>query len=150
MARFFVRLLISTLLVPFVFAFMLMPLIGLMATAVRGSGSIRASHPYVLFLGGIQIYFWGLWGAYCGSVATAYSSSPDVHRSLYYLIALGFCTAPIGWMAHKESVGDPGRGRDIQRGAVLYSIPAIVGFVTQARWPRALSPLYGWVLDWIV
>jgi hypothetical protein len=151
MLQFLIRLLISSLLVPIVFAFVVVPFVSLLALVIRRSRSpIRAGHPYVIMLVALQAYFWGFWGAYCSSVALASIVMSEGPRWLYYVLALGFCLAPLGWMASKESDTDPGQRRDIQRGAVRYSLAAVAAFLLQALWPRALTPLYGWALNWIV
>lgn len=66
------------------------------------------------------------------------------------MIAFGFCLSPLGWLASKESDAAPDQRREIQRGAVRYSLAAVAAFLVQAMWPRALTALYGWALNWIV
>lgn len=72
MLLFLIRLLISSVLVPIVFAFVVVPFPSLLALVLRHSKSpIRPGHPYVILIVLLQVYFWGFWGAYCSSVALA-------------------------------------------------------------------------------
>ncbi|MGH2524665.1 MAG: hypothetical protein ACRDH2_19330 [Anaerolineales bacterium] len=77
---FFFRLLVGSVLAPIAFGFMLMPIIGLMALTVRGSRPKLSPVAYLVFALALlaQLYFWGMWAAYCAALAIVGASNPDV------------------------------------------------------------------------
>lgn len=148
---FFFRLLVGSVLAPFAFAFMLMPFIGIMALTVRRGTSKLSPLAYPAFTVALlaQLYFWGMWAAYCAALAVVRASHPDVtHTWLYYVVAFLFVTAPIGYLASKEqsSVASAQEGRGIQRGSTLYSAFAILAFLAFSFWPALMTTPYGWFI----
>jgi hypothetical protein len=93
-----------------------------------------------------QMYFWGLWSAFCVAMTLSYTQKPEVTWDWAYWTA-GFmeCTSPIGWLAHKErqSSQSPEEARNIQKGTMLYSLIAIVAFGVFAFFPSLMSAPYG-------
>jgi hypothetical protein len=93
-----------------------------------------------------QMYFWGLWSAFCVAMTLSYTQKPDVTWDWAYWTA-GFmeCTSPIGWLAHKERQSSQSleEVRNIQKGTMLYSLIAIVAFAVFAFFPSLMSAPYG-------
>lgn len=96
-----------------------------------------------------QVYFWGLWSAFCVAMTLSYTQKPEVTWDWAYWTA-GFmeCTSLIGWLAHKERQSSESLGevRNIQRGTMIYSLIAIVAFGVFAFFPSLMSAPYGRVL----
>jgi hypothetical protein len=143
------RLLVGAVLAPIAFAFMLMPFIGLMALTARGGRSKLSPVAYpVLALALLaQLYFWGMWAAYCAALALVRASHEVVtHTWLYYIVGFLFVTAPIGYLASKEqaSAASAAEGGGIQRGSTLYSAFAILAFLAFVVWPPLMTTPYGW------
>ena len=153
--EFFFRLLVGSVVAPFAFAFVLMLFMGLMAVAVRGGGPRLSPFAYPVFALAVlaQLYFWGMWAAYCAALALVRASHPDVtHTWLYYVVAFLFVTAPIGYLASKEqaSATSAQEGRRIQRGSTLYSTFAILAFLAFVFWPALMTKPYGWFIGFTV
>jgi hypothetical protein len=152
---FFFRLLVGSVLAPIAFAFMLMPFIGLMAVTVRGGKPKLSPFAYPVFALALlaQLYFWGMWAAYCAALAIVRASHPDVaHTWLYYVVTFLFVAAPIGYLASKEqpSAALAQEGRGIQRGSTLYSTFAILAFLAFVFWPALMTKPYGWFIGFTV
>lgn len=98
--------------------------------------------------GGFQIYFWGLWSAICVAVTLRFTAKPAVSWDwLYWVAAFGWCTALIGWFAHKERQASTDDDTPQQQGGVvMYSLVAIGAFIVFAISPRLTLPVYGWLL----
>lgn len=124
--------------------------LGLLAKSDPPSKS--AVYPLLGLAAAFQIYFWGLWAAFCVAITMRYTQRPDVTWDwLYWIAALGWCISLIGWFAHKEqqSSESPEAARSISRGANLYSLIAIAiaAFVLFAFMPALMRMPYGWVLQ---
>ncbi len=116
----------------------------------------RSQHPpkavmYPVFALGaaFQIYFWGFWAAICVAVTMHFTRKPEVTWDwLYWMDAFSWCTALIGWFAHKERQTSKSEkeARGIAGGAMLYSLVAIAAFLLFAFRPSLMGAAYGWAL----
>jgi hypothetical protein len=154
---FVIRLLIGAFVAPIAFSFMLVPLASLLALTMRGAGAQPSpfrTYPIFALLFLAQMYFWGLWAAYCASLAvTRVAFDADAgFRWLYYAVAFLFVMAPLGYLTSMErsSARSSGEARHVQWGAGLYSSLTIIAFVAFAVLPRLMNliPAYGWVVLW--
>ncbi len=61
---------------------------------------------FLLFgiVGIYQIYFWGLWSAFCVAMTIRFIHEPEVNWVwLYWISGFIWCTSLIGWLVHKET-----------------------------------------------
>lgn len=106
--------------------------------------------PVMTLAGGFQIYFWGLWAAFCVAVILKFTHKPEVTWDwLYWVCGFMWCTSLIGWFAHKEkmmstSVEEVHR---IEKGTNFYSLIAIGAFVLFAFSPSLANWPYGWFMQ---
>lgn len=146
---FVLRLLVGSFLAPILFSFLLVPLLGLLALTVR-RGKPKLSligYPVLAMLVLAQVYFWGMWAAYCAFLAMVRASNPDVtHRWLYFVVAFLFVTAPVGYLSSQEQVAATSAQevRGIRQGSKLYSGFAVVAFLAFSLWPSLMLIPYGW------
>jgi len=147
---FLLRLLIGDFLVPIVFSFMIVPLLGLLALTNRGKPNLSLlGYPVLALLLLAQLYFWGMWAAYCAALAVVRASHPDVtHSWLYYVVAFLCVTAPIGYLSSQEQASGTSaqEARGIQRGSTLYGAFAIVAFLAFSLWPGLMATPYSWFI----
>jgi hypothetical protein len=154
---FVIRLLVGAFVAPIAFSFMLVPLASLLGLTMRGAGAqpspIR-TYPIFALLFLVQMYFWGLWAAYCSSLAVTratFDAGAGFHW-LYYVVAFLFVMAPLGYLTSMErrSASSSGDAHHVQWGAGLYSGLTIIAFVAFAVSPRLMNliPAYGWVALW--
>ena len=105
--------------------------------------------PLMSITGIYQIYFWGLWSAYCVVVAIKFTQKPEVTWDwLYWVTGFMWCTSLIGWLAHKEMQGSQSldETQEIQKGTAFYSVIAVVAFIVFAFFPSLIVLPYSWVL----
>jgi hypothetical protein len=153
---FIFRLLVGAFVTPIALSFMLVLLVSLLGLTMRCSGAQPAAIWTYLMLALLflaQTYFWGLWAAYCASLAFIRAADAGAgHRWLYYAVAFLFVLAPLGYLTFKErqSSSSSGEGRDLQWGAGLYSGLTVISFVVFAVAPQFMIriPAYGWVVVW--
>lgn len=96
-----------------------------------------------------QVYFWGLWSAFCVAMTIRFTQKPEVTWDwLYWIVGLMECYSLIGWLAYKEQLSSRSLAdvRGIQGGAMLYSLVAIVAFLVFALNPSLMELPYGWAL----
>jgi hypothetical protein len=105
-------------------------------------------YPLLGLAAAFQIYFWGLWAAFCVAMTLRYTQRLDVTWDwLYWIAGLGWCISLIGWFAHKEQQARPEAAHGIGRGTNLYSFIAIAAFVLFAFMPPLMRMPYGWALQ---
>jgi hypothetical protein len=132
---------------------------GLVALVIFSAGLMACLYPFYLFsksappskvtmlpmaaiAGLYQMYFWGLWSAFC---VTMTISTWDW---LYWMSGFFFCGSLIGWLTHKEQRAKDSLSetRDIHRGAMLYGFVAVIAFVMFALNPSLMDLTFGWAL----
>jgi len=151
--RFFIGLLIVSIFFPFVYSWLSIPLLGLMALLVgvrekreggkRGGLLSFISYPLmgVIFLANLYILLG--WVAYVASRALVYSSAPEVsHKWIYYVVGFFLCHGPLGFMASKE-------GPEASSQSCLFIMIAMIMYILFSIWPTLMFWLYGWFLGWI-
>ena len=150
------RLFVGAFVAPIAFSFMLIPLASLLALTMRGAvakpSPIR-TYPIFALLFLAQMYFWGLWAAYCAYLATTCAADANVgHRWLYYVVAFLFVTAPLGYLSGMErsSAGSAAEDRAVQKGSGLYAGLTIIAFLVFAISPPLVVPAYGWFVAFAV
>lgn len=152
---FVLRLTVGSCIALIVFGFMLMPLLGLAALTMRRGDSKLSplGYPVLALSVASQFYFWGMWAAYCASLAVFRASHPDVtHAWLYYVVAFLFGQTPLSYLASKELVS-AGSRREVERiknGLVLYSSFAIAAFLVFSLRPGLMAVPYGWFVGFAV
>ena len=104
---------------------------------------------FAIFLMAVfQIYFWGLWSAYCVALVMKYTQMEGVTMNwLYWVCGFLWCTALIGWLSSKEQHGQSfEKTKDIQKGTAFYKLTAIVGYLIFAFSPNLAFYPYGWFM----
>lgn len=109
----------------------------------------------VLFLlvglsGLFQIYFWGLWAAFCVAVTYGYANNPEVtSRWLYFVFGFFWSTSLIGWLNFKELQArkTAQEAKGIGRGTILYFLVVVGAYIVFAIWPTLIRTPYGWALE---
>ena len=143
-------LLLAGIIAIFIFSIGLMLLLAPLALFTRsGKPSKAIVLPFMGVLGIFQIYFWGIWSAFCVAMTIRFTQKPDVTWDwLYWIMGFMWCASLIGWLAHKEMQGSQSleEARGIQKGTTLYSLIAIVAFLVFAFAPSLVLPPYGWPL----
>jgi len=140
---FMLLLVVCSFLATFAFSILMVALVTVLAIPTR----IRAlAYPVLTVTLVAQAYFWGLWAAYCSMMAMEWSASATF-PPIYYLVALGGVTSPIGWMSHKEmaTARSGGEAVGIQRGTVLYGSIALAAYIVFSIWPTARQTIYPWI-----
>jgi hypothetical protein len=148
---FVLRLFIGSLVAPFAFSLMIVVLLRLLQpTATKGEWKVPpADYLRLGLLMLAQLYFWGMWAAYCAGLAWVRSFHQGMPTAfLYYAIAFLFLSGPIGYLSFKEQklADSIHEARGIRRGMALYRAFAIVAFIIFALWPRLMPIIkpYGW------
>ena len=105
--------------------------------------------PLMLLAGAFQIYFWGLWSAYCVAVTYKFTLRPAVTWDwLYFVTGFFDASSLIGWLSYKEQRGETyTRQTEIQKGTMYYAAFAWVAYIVFAIWPSLITPVYGWATD---
>lgn len=104
--------------------------------------------PLVGLMGLFQIYFWGLWAAFCVAVTYRYANNPEVTSGwLYFVFGFFWSTSLIGWLNFKELRARPQEARGIERGTMLYSLVVVGAYIVFAIWPTLILTPYGWALE---
>lgn len=106
--------------------------------------------PIMALLGGYQIYFWGLWSAFCVAVIIKFTHKPEVSWDwLYWVCGFMWSSSLIGWLSHKEqqTSATQNEALGVQRGGCVYSVIAIAAFLTFAFAPHLAQWPYGWFLN---
>jgi hypothetical protein len=130
---------------------------GLMACIIPLAPFVKGKNPpkSVIFsiaaiAGGFQIYFWGLWAAFCVAVTMKFTQKPEVTWDwLYWICGFMWCTSLIGWLAHKEqqSSATVEEARRVQSSTTFYSLIAIAAFLIFAFAPSLAEWPYGWFMN---
>ena len=105
--------------------------------------------PIMLLAGAFQIYFWGLWSAFCVAVTYKFTLRPAVTWDWLYFVS-GFFDASslIGWLSYKEQQGQTYERRtEIEKGTMRYVAFAWIAYIFFAIWPSLITPVYGWATD---
>jgi len=103
----------------------------------------------VFLAGAFQIYFWGLWSAYCVAVTYKFTMRPAVTWDwLYFVAGLFDVSSLIGWLSYKEQQSvSYQRQTEIQKGTIYYAVFAWIAYIVFAIWPSLITPVYGWATD---
>jgi hypothetical protein len=149
---FVLRLFIGDLVAVFAFSLMVVVLLRLLQpTATKGEWKVPpADYLRLGLLMLAQLYFWGMWAAYCAGLAWVRSFQQGIATTLlYYAIAFLFLSGPIGYLASEEQkVADSSHeAHGIRRGAVLYGAFTTVAFIIFALWPPVMVVPYGWFVS---
>ena len=131
--------------------------VAIMSPLLLAARKERAAIPVavvVAILGGaLQIYFWGLWAAFCCATAAKFSALPEVsYHWVYYVIAFMCCTAPLGYLASQEvaAAENAAEANNTRRGTSMYGAIAIGAFILFCIWPNLYSWPYSWALAYLV
>lgn len=152
--NFFFRLLIASFIAPFVFAFLMLPVMGLALVLglVKGKTQKFIQYPILFIIGILTLYVYGMWSAFCSSTVLLFSSLEGVkHVWLYHFVGFTTCTSLISFLANKESTMAQSSEEyyEIRRDAGIHALVPIVGYIVFSIWPRVMGFLYGWFLNWI-
>lgn len=152
-AIFNLMLLVAGFLAVFVFSLGVMACLAPLALFPRAQNLPKAAgYPFVTLAGAFQVYFWGFWAAYCVALTMSFTKKPDVTWNwLYWVTAFGWSISLVGWFAHKERQSSTSAedARGTERGAVIYSLIALVAFVVFAFAPSLMRVPYGWALRFL-
>ena len=105
--------------------------------------------PSMILAGAFQLYYWGIWSAYCVATTYKFTLRPTVTWDWIYFVA-GFLDASflIAWLSHKERQGESAASqKEIASGTMYYALAAWLAFITFAIWPKLMIRPYGWALD---
>lgn len=106
--------------------------------------------PAMVIAASYQVYFWGLWAAFCVAVTLRVTQKPEVTWDwVYWICAFSWCSSLLGWMSHKErqSASSAAEANSAQAGAMLYSMVAVVAFLLFGYSPSLAAWPYGWFLN---
>ncbi len=110
---------------------------------------------YLLFITALptQIFYWGLWSAYCSLLTLEYIAAPlnSLHW-LYYLAGFGSCVAPLAYFtsAEAQTKQSSEEARGLVNGSLVYSSIAVIAFVVFCIWPQWSFPPYSWFLRHVI
>jgi hypothetical protein len=131
--------------------------LGLMACMIPLAPFLKSKNPpkAVMFpimavAGCYQVYFWGLWAAFCVAVTTRFTQKPEVTWDwLYWIFGFMWCTSLIGWLAQKEqqSITSVEEAHSAQSGTKFYSLIAVAAFLIFAFAPNLAEWPYGWFMN---
>lgn len=102
-----------------------------------------------LISGAFQIYFWGLWAAFCVSVTYKYTTRTDVTLDwIYFLVGFFNSSLIIVSLNSKEQRTYHNKIRKkIQQSSGYYSVIAWIAFLLFSFRPSFITPVYGWATD---
>ncbi len=149
---FFIGLFIASIIFPFVYTFLAIPLFGLMGLffvvqGEDGSGNKKRfnflAYPIKILVLLTNVYILSGWSAYAASRAFVYTSVPQVsNKWIYYVVGFFLCYGPLSFMASKE----PPEGQSSALYGILIGMAAYILF---SIWPSLMAWPYGWFLRWI-
>ena len=107
--------------------------------------------PVTILAGAFQVYFWGLWSAYCVAITYKFTLRPEVTwHWLYFVTGFFNSSSLIAWLSHKERQGESyQRQREIQTGTMYYAVVAWVAFIVFSICPTWITPTYGWAMNYL-
>lgn len=145
-----VILLFSGFLAVLIFSVGVMACLAPMALFAKSESRTKAvTLPFLGIAAIFQIYFWGLWSAFCVAMTIRFTQNHEVTWDwLYWTTGLMECYSLIGWLAYKEQQSSRSLAdvRGIQGGAMLYSLVAVIAFLVFAFNPSLMELPYGWAL----
>jgi len=151
---FLITMVVADFVCTIAFSLLLVAIMSPLALLARQERAAVAVALVVVILAGVlQIYFWGLWAAFCSAIAVKYSALPGVsYHWVYYVIGFLSCTAPLSYLARQEVAvaENAAEANNTRRGTSVYSAIAIVAFVLFCIWPTLYSWPYSWALRYIV
>lgn len=105
--------------------------------------------PLMILAGAFQLYFWGLWSAYCVAVTYKFTLRPAVTWDwLYFVTGFFNSSSLLVWLSHKEQQGESlGRQQETQRGTIYFAAIVWIAYIVFAVWPSLITPAYGWATD---
>jgi hypothetical protein len=131
--------------------------VGLMACMLPMAPFLKSENPpkavicpIAAIAGAYQIYFWGLWAAFCVAITIRFTQRPEVTWDwLYWICGFMWCGSLIGWLAHKEqqSSATVADARAVQSGTNFYSLVAVAAFLVFAFAPGLAEWPYGWFMN---
>jgi hypothetical protein len=156
---FALRLFAWSLVFPFVYAVVNLPLMGLAflivkATPQKGDRRLGASAWIVaapmIVLGAVgQAFIFGAWAAFCAAATLVATSHPEVsHGWLYYVTGFSLCGSPLAYMAAKEGSMAAQDFSSPSVAGIVYKVGAQVAFITFCLSPGLMLRTYGWFLNW--
>ena len=150
---FFVRMLIGSLVALGLSLLTMVPLAVMAALFGLGEEDWFAVVRKTLITGiflAVQMYYWGVWSAFCSSSAALWAINGG-SVWLYYPLGFIFCGCVAALFASKagEDSGDFEQYRIITRVGPTITIFAMLTYVLFALMPYLMSPLYSWFLDLI-
>ncbi len=97
-----------------------------------------------------QIYFWGLWSAFCVAFTIRFTQKPEVTWLwIYWLTSFSWCIGLMGFFAQGESVLPPEDTKKTGLGIAAYSVVIVGAFLVFAFFQKPMMSLYGWFLTLI-
>jgi hypothetical protein len=147
----------NTFLIVAVFPAVFLLSLGVMACMIPLAPFVKKKNPpkaiilsVVAVAGGYQVYFWGLWAAFCVAVTMRFTQKPEVTWDwLYWVSGLMWCMSPIGWLSHKEQMSSATLEdvREILLGTTFYYLIAMAAFLVFAFFPNLAEWPYGWFMN---
>jgi hypothetical protein len=152
LGQYLLRMSISAGLIPIVFSLTAFPLSMLLMVPFLHALERRSwlrfiTFPLALGTFAIQVYFWGLWAAYCARWSTYWFQLSN-GRMLYLILGLGFSLAPILWFERKESE-HASSGKNMRLGGGLYGIATALSFIAFIFEPSLADKPYNWILQFL-
>lgn len=148
--KYFFVLLLSSLPAIIIFSFgVTLCLAPLALFAKKQNPPLIVAIPFILLAGVFQIYFWGLWSAYCVATTYKFTTRADVSWDwLYFITGFSASYSLIGLLNYKEQRRESfQRQSEIQKGTIYYAALACIAYIVFAIWPSLIIPIYGWATN---
>jgi hypothetical protein len=152
--HFILRMVIADFVCLFIFGLALMAVLAPFALVSRKASPSRVLVIAMAVTGGaFQVYFWGLWAAFCSATAARYSAMPGVsHHWLYYIAGFMFCSGPLSYIQLKDTQSAQSRDEvsEIDHYTAFYSWIALVAYIVFCIRPASYTWLYSCALRSVV
>ncbi len=105
------------------------------------------TYPFIALIAIYQVYFWGLWSAYCVVQTIKFTQLSEVTWDwLYWIFCFMWCIALISWFSNKETQCSQSCEEigEIQKGSSFYTVIATVAFFIFTFAPSFILLPYGW------
>lgn len=146
---------IATIIFSFILMVLLLPiyLVSLISEKFSEKFALLLYYPFIIITVIGQFYFWIIWASFCAYTVNYHIDSPSViHLWLYYVTGFFAVSAPIIWFGAKESrlTESDLENKSNQKGTVVYSLFAIIGYVVFCVWPELMDyEIISFLNNWI-
>jgi hypothetical protein len=122
---------------------------GDVSATLRKPVAKAVTHLFFGLAAAFQVYFWGLWAAFCVAYTSRFTQKPEVTWLwAYWLSAFFWCTGLMGYLAHGD-LDKEDQDRGGFTGIAIYFLILVGSFLVFAFFRGPMISIYGWFLSGI-